>query len=373
MADQDFYSLLGLSQNCTVAEIKQAYKKLARTYHPDNKDTGNEEQFKKLGEAYSVLSDEQKRAYYDRVGHSAYVNAGAAGGGYGGGYSSEMFDDLQGVFDSFFGGAFGGGRSSKNRRERGADLQTVLELDFMEAAFGGAKQVTINKMTNCTTCSGSGADPSVGPKTCTTCNGTGEVKKVTQSFLGVITQVAPCGTCNGKGTVNPVPCKSCKGSGQLRVSEDLEVKVPKGAENGSRLVWSGKGNEGKNGGPPGDLYLLLKVKPHAKLTRKGLDTFEETNVTIWQAIMGDDLEVETIHGKQKISLKPATQPNTVLKLASMGIKLDNGKAGSHHVKVSVVVPSKKDLPKNLVELIQSEVSKTQTDKSSHSNFTNFFK
>ncbi|MDX1920129.1 MAG: DnaJ C-terminal domain-containing protein [Candidatus Caenarcaniphilales bacterium] len=374
MAEEDFYTLLNVTRTSSITEIKQSYKKLARQYHPDNKDTGNEELFKKLSEAYTVLTDEQKRAYYDRVGHEAFTKGGSAS--YGSAYqSSEIFDDLQGVFDSFFGPGFGGGgfgrRQSKNRKERGSDIQVVLELDFMEAAFGGTKKAVVNKLTNCAECNGIGADPSVGTKTCTTCQGNGEVRKVTQSFLGVITQVSPCPTCNGRGTVNPVPCKACKGNGQLRTSDELEVKVPKGAEHGSRLVWSGKGNDGKNGGPAGDLYLLLKVKPHPKLKRQGLDIFEELDVTVWQAILGDELESETIHGKQNVTLKAGTQPSTVIKLNSLGIQMDNGKSGNHHIKINVVVPNKKDIPKNLLDSIQQEIG--AEDKSGMSAFANFFR
>ncbi|MDJ0626462.1 MAG: molecular chaperone DnaJ [Candidatus Caenarcaniphilales bacterium] len=373
---EDFYSLLGVSRNSSPSEIKQSYKKLARKYHPDNKETGSEEMFKKVGEAYSILSDTQKKAAYDRLGHEAFVK-GAAGGSYGSHFTStEIFDDLQDVFDTFFGGGFGashGRRGGAKRRERGGDIQVILDLDFLEAAFGGTHKLSVNRMVTCKTCDGSGADPSVGVKTCPTCQGTGEVKKVTQSFLGMITQVSTCPTCSGTGTVNPVPCKTCNGKGKIKKQEDLEVKIPAGAENGSRLVWSHRGNDGRNGGPAGDLYILLKVKPHPKFKRQGLDIFEEVEINTWQAIMGDSIEVETIHGKEEVEIKSGTQPNTVLKLNSKGIKLDNGKYGDHHLKLKVVIPNKKELNKELIELIQEKVSPSDQKPSAGEAFANFFK
>lgn len=375
MAEEDYYQLLGLSQNCSPSEVKQSYKKLARKLHPDNKESGNEELFKKVGEAYSVLSDPNKKALYDRMGHQAFVQ-GARGGSSQGHYgNSEIFDDLQEVFDSFFGAGFSSGFSKKgkrSRRERGADIQVLVELDFMDAAFGGSKKVKVNRLITCQTCSGSGADANVGVKTCTTCSGSGEVRRVTQSFLGMITQVSTCPTCNGSGSIITNPCKSCSGKGQLKQEAELEVKIPKGAEDGSRLVWSQKGNEGRNGGPTGDLYLLLKVKPHPKLKRQGLEIFEEMNISVWQAILGDEIETETIHGPHKIEIKPGLQPNTVISLNSMGIKLDNGQSGNHHVKVTVKVPNKKDLPKGILEAIEAELDEKGDRPKNSSGFANLF-
>ena len=374
MSEQDYYQLLGLGRNCSSNEIRQSYKKLARKYHPDNKETGNEELFKKIGEAYSVLSDPQKKALYDRVGHEAFLQGGR-GTAYNQGFDgSELFDDLQGVFDSFFGTSFGSGfarKRGRNRRERGADLQVLVELDFMDAAFGGSKKVKISRLITCQPCNGSGADPSVGTKQCTTCHGSGEIRHVTQSLLGMITQVSTCPACQGNGTMITAPCKACSGKGQTKQEVELEVKIPKGAEDGSRLVWTQKGNEGRNGGPTGDLYLLLKVKPHPRLKRQGLEIYEEMDVSVWQAIVGDEVEVETIHGPQKIEIKAGSQPNTIITLNSMGIKLDNGQAGNHHVKLMVKIPNKKDLPKNILEAIQAEVQDGE-QKQKSSSFASFF-
>ena len=341
---EDFYALLGVERNCSLADLKQNYKRLARQYHPDNKETGDENMFKKIGEAYTVLSDPQKKAVYDRVGHEGYAQGGARYGGGGAYNSAEMFGDLHDVFETLFGSS-GGRRSRRNMRERGSDQQIVLELEFLEAAFGGLKTIKINRLINCTACSGTGADPTVGVKTCTTCQGSGEVKRVTQSFLGTITQVSTCPTCSGSGTIIPSPCKSCSGKGQIRQASDLELKIPKGVEEGSRLVWSQKGNEGRNGGPAGDLYILLQVKPHARFKRDKLDIHEEINISVWQAILGHNLEIETIHGSQAVELKAGLQPNTVISLSSYGIRLDNGQSGNHLLKVNVQIPHKKDVPK----------------------------
>lgn len=371
---EDFYGLLGVDSNCSSADLKQSYKRLARKYHPDNKETGDENMFKKIGEAYAVLSDPQKRGLYDRLGHEGYSQGGARYGG-GGSYSSaDIFGDLHDVFETFFGYSNASNRRSRrNMREKGSDQQIVLEIDFLEATFGGPRTITVNRLINCTSCNGTGADPSVGVKTCTTCQGSGEVKRVTQSFLGTITQVSTCPTCNGLGTTIPNPCKSCAGKGQIRHASELELKIPKGVEDGSRLVWSQKGNEGRNGGPSGDLYILLQVKPHPRFKRDKLDIYEEININVWQAIFGYSLEVETIHGSQSVDLKAGLQPNTVISLNSYGIRLDNGQSGNHLLKINVQIPHKKDLPKELADLIKQEIEPKKDEKNNSSPFANLFR
>ncbi len=373
MSSEDYYSILEVGQSASSSEIKQSYKKLARKYHPDNKETGDENLFKKLGEAYSVLSDEQKRSVYDRLGHQAFAEGGGSTR-YGAGFNNaDMFNDLSDVFETFFGSSFasGGARRGRNARERGADLQVVLDLDFTEAAFGANRKITVSRLINCQSCSGSGADPSVGLKTCTSCQGTGEVKRVTQSFLGVITQVSTCPTCQGKGSIISTPCKTCSGKGQSKEASELDVKIPKGVEDGSRLVWSQKGNEGRNNGPSGDLYILLRVKPHPRLKREKLDIFEEVNINVWQAIMGEKLQVETIHGSQEVEIKPGMQSGTVISLNGMGIQLENGQSGGHHVRFNVQIPHRKDLPKEMQEFINEEI--LGKEENHLSAFANLFK
>ncbi len=379
MSEENYYSLLEVTQNASTDEMKQKYKKLARKFHPDNRETGNEETFKKLGEAYATLADQQKRAVYDRVGHQAYTQGGGASPYSAGFGNEEIFDDLQDIFEGFFGGgSFAGGRGRRGGkqgkgRERGPDMQVVMDLDFMEAVFGVQKTIQIPRLINCTVCNGSGADLSVGTKTCPTCNGSGEIRKSSQSFLGVITQVSTCPTCHGSGQIIPVPCKPCNGKGQIKENQDLEIKIPKGVEDGSRLVWSQKGNEGKNGGAAGDLYLLLKVKPHEKLKREGLHILEEIDINVWQAIVGGQINAETVHGIEPIEIKPGTQSNSTISLNSKGIKLDTGKTGNHYVRINVKIPTKADLPSNLLELINSELMDKENKKSALEGFASFFK
>ncbi|MDX1917707.1 MAG: molecular chaperone DnaJ [Candidatus Caenarcaniphilales bacterium] len=357
---ENYYELLGLSQGASDSDIKRSYKKLARTYHPDNRETGDENMFKKIGEAYAILSDPDKRALYDRVGHEAFTQSGG-----GRGYSpmgDEIIDDLHSVFESFFGTNFGAGSQarSRNTRQRGADLQIGLEIEFMEAAFGAQKTTTYQRQVLCGACHGNGSDPATPPKTCQTCQGRGEVRRTSQSFLGMVTQVTTCPTCAGNGKIITSPCRVCAGKGRNIEKSEIEITVPKGVDENSRLVWRGKGHDGKNGGPPGDLYVVLKIKPHTRLKRKGLDVFEEKEISVWQAILGDELSIETIHGEHQISVKPGTQSNTKLVLSGMGVWLDNGQHGNHQVELKVKIPTKKDLSKELQDLIESQVESKKT-------------
>ncbi len=371
---EDYFSLLELNQNCSPEDIKRNYKKLARKYHPDNKDTGNEEVFKKIGEAYSILADPQKKAAYERYGHEAFTQGGRGGSSQF--TNSDLFDDLSDLFETFLGGsASASGGSRRKRRERGSDVQVILELDFLESAFGVNRKIKLNRLINCKACDGSGADPNVGVQTCPTCKGNGEVRMATQSFLGVITQVSTCPTCKGTGNIIKTPCKVCAGQSQIKEENELDIKIPKGAEDSSRLIWPQKGNDGRNGGPAGDLYILLKVKPHPKLKRQGLDIFEEKTISVWQAIMGDEIEIETIHGSQTIEIKAGLQPNTLTTLNSQGIKLDSGQAGSHHIKFNVQIPNKKDLPAELIQLISKENLENKESRKAGfaENFANLFR
>ena len=370
---EDYYSLLELNQNSSPEDIKRNYKNLARKYHPDNKDTGSEEIFKKIGEAYSILSDPQKKAAYDRYGHEAFTQGSR--GASSPFSNSDLFDDLSDLFETFMGASASGGGNRRKRRERGGDIQVILELDFLESAFGVNRKIKLNRLINCKACDGSGADPSSGVQTCPTCKGNGEVRVATQSFLGVITQVITCPTCRGTGNIIKTPCKVCTGKGQTKEENELDIKVPKGAEDSSRLIWQQKGNEGRNGGPAGDLYILLKVKPHPKFKRQGLDIFEEKTISVWQAIMGDEFEIETIHGSQMIEVKAGLQPNTLITLNSQGIKLDSGQSGSHHIKLNVQIPNKKDLKPELIQLISNENLENKENKKAGfaENLANLFR
>ncbi len=368
---EDFYGLLGLSRDCTAQEIKQAFKKQARQFHPDNKETGDENLFKQLNEAYSVLSDPEKKAYYDRVGHQAYVSGGrgSAGAGYAGG--EEIFDDLEKVFDTFFGG---GGFSQNKRRgrqaQRGEDLQATLEIDFLEAVFGLEKTLEMARLINCQACTGTGSEPGHPPKACTSCNGQGEIRRTSRSFIGTITQVQTCPSCQGEGKIVSKPCNGCSGRGRKKESSQLEIKIPKGIEHGTRLLWQGRGNEGAQAGPAGDLYVLVRVKPHSSFKRDGLNILEEREVSVWQAIMGDSISIPTVHGEENLEIKSGTQQGATIKLSGSGIKLDNGRAGDHLVKVDLRIPHKADLPKELREMLESMVH--GEGKSGPSLFENLF-
>jgi molecular chaperone DnaJ len=358
MTNETYYDILEVSAEASESEIKKAYRRLARQYHPDNKETGDEARFKQIGEAYEVLSDPRKRSQYDRLGHQRYTESTAGGSGAGAGGFTEadmMMDDLQEVFESFFGGSFGGGRRRSGPvRERGADLEVSLEISFEEAIFGSEREVTVKRQVTCDTCAGSGADPDTPPKTCNNCGGRGEVRTTSQTLLGIITQVGACPTCRGRGKVIPVPCGSCQGSGRREAKEALSVRIPKGVDDGSKLAWSQKGNQGRNGGPVGDLYISLRVKPHPRLRRDNLDIWEDVQVSVWQAIMGDKLMAETVHGEREVHVKAGTQDGTILKLKGHGVQLDNGGRGDHKIKLNVQIPAEKDLPSELREAIEAQ-------------------
>lgn len=361
---EDFYDILEVSKSASSSDIKRAYRNLARKYHPDNKETGDEEMFKKVGEAYSVLSDDQKRAVYDRVGHSAFKAGGGGSSGFAGGdvdfgfesVFTQFEDLLEGFFDPGFGGGRrrGGSSNGGRRAERGADLLADLQIEFLEAAFGTEKKIKIARQATCEACKGTGSDPEHPPSACYTCNGTGEVKKSVRSFLGTITQVMTCPTCNGRGVVITHPCKTCKGRGLSTQEEELSIKIPAGIESETRILWSGKGNGGANGGNSGDLYVRILVKSHEKFVRDGLDIASHVDINVWKAIKGGSLSVGTIHGEEIMNLKSGVQSGETLRLSGKGINLENGKKGDHYVKVNVLIPKEQDLPENLRNLIDEK-------------------
>ena len=348
----DFYEILGVPRDVSEKDLKSAYKKLARKYHPDNKETGNEDMFKKISEAYMVLSDPQKKASYDRVGHEAFKSGGAGAGAYSNINfgNSEIFEQFEDLFEEFFGGGSRRSGSSRNTRaqRRGTDTYQVINIDFLEAVFGVEKEIKIERLVTCSVCNGSGADPKTPPVTCPTCGGAGEVKQSTRSFFGIVTQITTCPTCRGTGKIIKNQCPQCKGKKFEKKTETLQVKIPKGVENGMKILLRGKGNDGENSGPAGDLYLGIKVSPHKIFQRDGLDIIQELNINIWQAILGDNIEIETVHGKQNIEIESGSQPDKVIRLKSKGIILDNGQKGDHYVKLNIIVPSKKDIKDDML-------------------------
>jgi molecular chaperone DnaJ len=337
---RDYYETLGVSRNAEQDEIKRAYRKLARKYHPDvNKEEGAEETFKEVSRAYEVLSEPEMRGRYDRFGEAG-VGGAAAGGGF------QDFQDMGGfadIFESFFNG-FSGQPGQQRRRGpmRGDDLRLNLKLDFKEAVFGGEKEIRISHLETCLTCTGTGAKPGTRPRTCSTCNGAGQVRRATRTPFGIFNQVSACPTCNGSGEVVEDRCETCGGSGQKQTTKKLKITVPAGVENGTRLRVSGEGDSGKRNGPAGDLYVYLVVNDDATFKRDGINILSDLKVSYLQAILGCELEVETVDGRVGLQIPAGTQPNTVLSLDGRGVpRLGNPVSrGKHLITVKVDIPTR---------------------------------
>ena len=340
---RDYYETLGVSRNAEQDEIKRAYRKLARKYHPDvNKEAGAEDTFKEVSRAYEVLSEPEMRARYDRFGEAG-VGGAAAGAGAGG---FQDFQDMGGfadIFESFFNG-FSGPQGQQRRRGpmQGDDLRLNLKLDFKEAVFGGEKEIKISHLETCTTCDGSGAKPGTRPRTCSTCSGAGQVRRATRTPFGIFNQVSTCPTCDGTGEVVEDRCETCGGNGQKQTNKKLKITVPAGVENGTRLRVSGEGDAGKRKGKPGDLYVYLVVNDDPKFKRDGINILSELKVSYLQAILGCELNVETVDGEVGLQVPPGTQPNTVLSLDNRGVpRLGNPVSrGNHLITVKVDIPTK---------------------------------
>lgn len=340
---RDYYEILGVSRDADKEEIKRAYRRQARKYHPDvNKEEGAEERFKEINRAYEVLSEPEMRARYDRFGEAGVSSAAAGGAGY------QDFSDLGGfadIFESFFSG-FSGGMGQQTRRRsgpvRGDDLRLDLKLDFREAVFGGEKEIRISHLETCTTCTGSGAKPGTRPKTCPTCTGSGQVRRATRTPFGSFTQVSACPTCSGAGQVIDEKCDVCGGSGQKNEAKKLKITIPAGVDNGTRLRVSSEGDAGMRGGPPGDLYVYLFVNEDAEFQRDGINILSQLKISYLQAILGSKLEVNTVDGPVEVTIAPGTQPGTVLTLENRGVpRLGNPTSrGDHLITVSVEIPTR---------------------------------
>jgi len=363
MADnkRDYYEVLGVSKGATDDEIKKAFRKLAKQYHPDlhPNDKEAEAKFKEVNEAYEVLSDPSKKAKYDQFGFAGVdpsYGAGAGGGGGFGGFGG--FGDVGDIFDSIF-GAFGGGGgrgSNPNAPRRGSDIEVGAAISFMEACKGISKTVKVNRLQKCPDCNGSGAAAGSSVKTCPDCNGKGTVNITQQSLFGMVRQTVKCSRCGGKGKIVDNPCKKCSGKGMVRVSEEKEVNIPAGIDDGQQLRVGGGGNCGVNGGPNGDLYITLTVRPDPIFERDGYDVWTEIPLTYGQAALGDEITVPTIDGKVKYTVPEGTQGGTVFRLKGKGIKkVNRNDRGDHYVKVYVEIPKNltKDQKKALKEFEQS--------------------
>ena len=361
---RDYYEVLGVKKGASDAEIKKAYRKLAKQYHPDMNpgDKSAEAKFKEVNEAYEVLSDSQKRAQYDQFGHAATDPGGFAGGGFGG-FGDFDFDGFSDIFETFFGGGGFSSRTTRNRRgpQRGADLKHTLEVSFEEAAFGVKKKIVVNRMDVCTTCRGSGSKPGHQPSTCYQCNGTGQVQYKQRTPFGQFVNIKTCDACHGEGKIITQPCESCSGKGRVRKHIKLEISVPAGIDDGQILPVRGQGEPGVKGGPPGDLYLSIRVKPHPIFKRDGYDILCEIPITFVQAALGAEIEIPTLEGKEKIIIPEGTQTGTVFRFKGKGIPVLRGSGrGTQHVKVSVEVPKKlnekqKEVLRQFAELTGDEV------------------
>ena len=356
MADKrDFYEVLGVSKGASDDEIKRAYKKQARKYHPDlnpdNKEA--EEKFKEVNEAYEVLSDSTKKARYDQYGHAG-VDPNFGAGGFGGGFDGNFdFGDLGDIFGSFFGGGFGGGgrRSNPNAPQRGESIRLSLAITFEEAAFGCEKDVTVERMEQCGTCHGNGCAPGTTPEVCPDCHGSGQVQVRRQTPMGVFATTSPCGRCGGKGKIIHQPCTDCKGSGSVRKRKTIKASIPAGIDNGQTISIRGQGHAGKNGGPAGDLLITITVKPHELFRREGTSILCDAPITFAQAVLGAELEIPTIDGKVKYDLPEGTQTGTTFRLKGKGIPSINGRGrGDQYVTVYIETP--KNLNKEQKEALK---------------------
>ena len=344
---RDYYEVLGVSKDASDDEIKKAYRKLAKKYHPDMNpgDKEAEAKFKEVNEAYSILSDSEKRARYDQFGHAGVdpnYGAGGPGGGFGG---FDMGDiDLGDIFGSFFGGGFGGfGGSASSRRngpQKGESLRASLTISFEEAAFGCEKEINLNRTEECEACHGSGAEPGTTAETCPDCRGTGVVRVQQRTGGFAFSSTAPCSRCRGTGKIIHTPCKACGGSGSVKKTKRVTVSIPAGIDDGQAISLRGQGNAGKNGGPAGDLIVAVHVKPHPQFHRDGTTVLYEQPVTFYQAVMGAELEIPTIDGKVKYNLPAGTQTGTTFRLRGKGIPELRGRGrGDQYVTVRVQVPT----------------------------------
>lgn len=343
---RDYYEVLGVARDSGVDDIKKAFRRLAVKYHPDKNpnDATAEERFKEAAEAYEVLSDQEKRARYDRYGHAATSGAGA------GGFDPSHFADFTDILGDLFGFGdfFGAGRRRSNRPARGNDLRYDLTLTFEEAVFGKEVSLEVPRVATCATCSGSGAKPGTEPATCSGCGGRGQIRFTQGGFLTV---QRTCPQCGGAGKVIKDPCTTCDGAGRVQETKSISVKIPAGVDDGSRLRVAGEGEAGHNGGPAGDLYVFIGVEDHERFTRRDYDIHSEEPVTFTQAALGAELEIETIEGSEPLRIPPGTQPNQVFRLRGKGVQFLQGSGrGDHYVHVVVKIPtSLSDAQRELLE------------------------
>lgn len=384
MSKRDYYEVLGVSKTATQDELKKAFRKLALKYHPDrNKDNPEAaDKFKEANEAYSVLSDEQKRAQYDQLGMDAYEQMSQGGGGgqdpFGGfgGFGGAQGFDMEDLFGTFFGG--GAGRSRANNGPRkGADLRTDIEISFEDAAFGVEKEISINKDDTCPHCGGNGAEPGSKVETCPECHGQGSIRFTQNTMFGQMINERPCNKCRGQGKIISTPCKECKGKGTVRTHKKLKIKVPAGVDNGSRMRVANEGEAGTKGGGYGDLYVYLHVKPHKYFERDGTTILCEVPVNIVQATLGAEIKVPTLDGQVTLKIPEGTQPGKVFRIKGKGVpSLRGGQRGDQYVTIKVVIPTKlsekqKDALRKFEDVAKDDIN--PEEKSFLNKVKDFFK
>ncbi len=375
MNKKDYYEVLGVSKTATDEEIKRAFRKLAKQYHPDiNKEPGAEEKFKEIGEAYAVLSDANKRRQYDQFGHAAFENGGSGGGA--GFQGFNMGDiDLEDILGDLFGGGFrgfsgfGGSSRTSSRPSKGEDIRVVLNLTFEEAAFGCEKDVKLNITSECSRCKGKGG---FNEKTCRTCGGAGKVLEQSQTIFGYMQTQKTCPDCKGRGKTYETICDECHGKGVVEKVKTLTVTIPEGVDEGYQLRLSGKGNAGLNGGPNGDVFLEFKIKEHPLFERDGADIYLEVPVTITDATLGCKKEIPTLYGNIILEIKAGTQNYTKLKIKGKGIKLPNSiSKGNMYAVVNIIIPTKLD--RRQKTLLQDLAQTDLEDSPEFKNFNKYMK
>jgi len=331
---RDYYEVLGVSRSATQEEIKKAYRRLARQYHPDVSDVPNAEaRFKEINEAYEVISDAEKRATYDRFGH---VGPGMGGFGFDFGFRNPFE-----IFEEVFGQGFGFRTSTRRGARRGPDLRYDLHLTFEEAVFGCEKEIKVTRHEICPECKGSKAEPGTSPVRCSECNGTGQVRRVQRSILGSFVSVITCPVCRGKGETIPIPCSRCSGEGRVYITRRLSVNIPPGVDHGTQIRLAGEGEMGERGGPPGNLYVVLDVEPHPTFQRRGDDILVELRINVAQAALGAEVKVPTLESEERITIPAGTRSGTVLRLRNKGVPhLRHDGRGDELVLVRVAIPTK---------------------------------
>lgn len=354
---RDYYEVLGIGRTASEDDIRKAYRRLALQYHPDrNREPGAAEMFKEVKEAYEILSDGEKRSMYDRFGHAATER------GFNGGFNGFSGFGIEDIFESFFGASAGAAGGRRSRVQRGVDLRTDVTLTLEEAVFGADKEITYPKHETCTRCTGKGIEPGKQPVPCPKCSGSGEIRRSHQSIFGQMVNVSMCDRCRGEGTLIQDPCTECRGQGAVRVTKTLRVTIPPGIDDNSQIRLSNEGEPGPRGGPPGHLYLLIHVQPHRYFHRQGNDLLIELPINIAQAVLGDDLEIESLDGPVPVKVPAGTQSGKTIRARGKGVPFlrDQGR-GDLLVRLKVAIPTElsgeqRDLFKKLAATFDGKVT-----------------